>query len=132
VHIEQQELREFGACTARTGRMEFHVAGPQTLDTNLHADTLSDLAPALAGSLGIAPTANINPERDAPSMFERIHGSAFGIRQGHRQSGRHLLYRRDDAGSGEAGCRAVDEGGGTRDGGSLAAHAGPWSIDAAY
>jgi tartrate dehydrogenase/decarboxylase/D-malate dehydrogenase len=56
---------------------------PQTLDTivatNLHADILSDLAAALAGSLGIAPTANLNPERDTPSMFEPIHGSAFDI-----------------------------------------------------
>jgi len=65
---------------AMTMRM---VLRPQTLDTivasNLHADILSDLAAALAGSLGIAPTANINPERDAPSMFEPIHGSAFDI-----------------------------------------------------
>jgi tartrate dehydrogenase/decarboxylase / D-malate dehydrogenase len=56
---------------------------PQTLDTivatNLHADILSDLAAALAGSLGIAPTANLNPERAFPSMFEPIHGSAFDI-----------------------------------------------------
>ena len=56
---------------------------PQTLDTivatNLHADILSDLAAALAGSVGIAPTANLNPERNAPSMFEPIHGSAFDI-----------------------------------------------------
>ena len=56
---------------------------PQTLDvivaTNLHADILSDLAAALAGSLGIAPTANLNPERCFPSMFEPIHGSAFDI-----------------------------------------------------
>src|ERR671913_129173 len=56
---------------------------PQTLDTivatNLHADILSDLAAALAGSLGIAPTANLNPERKSPSMFEPIHGSAFDI-----------------------------------------------------
>ena len=56
---------------------------PGTLDTivatNLHADILSDLAAALAGSLGIAPTANINPERRFPSMFEPIHGSAFDI-----------------------------------------------------
>ena len=56
---------------------------PQTLDTivatNLHADVLSDLAGALAGSLGIAPTANIDPERRFPSMFEPIHGSAFDI-----------------------------------------------------
>src|SRR5258705_2839013 len=56
---------------------------PQTVDTfvatNLHADILSDLAAALAGSLGIAPTANLNPERKTPSMFEPIHGSAFDI-----------------------------------------------------
>ena len=56
---------------------------PQTLDTivatNLHADILSDLAAALAGSVGIAPTANLNPERRTPSMFEPIHGSAFDI-----------------------------------------------------
>lgn len=47
--------------------------------TNLHADILSDLAAALAGSLGIAPTANLNPEGLFPSMFEPIHGSAFDI-----------------------------------------------------
>src|ERR1051326_5021072 len=47
--------------------------------TNLHADILSDLAAALAGSLGSAPTANLNPERVFPSMFEPIHGSAFDI-----------------------------------------------------
>jgi tartrate dehydrogenase/decarboxylase/D-malate dehydrogenase len=56
---------------------------PQSIDTvvatNLHADFLSDLAAALAGSLGIAPTANLNPERQFPSMFEPIHGSAFDI-----------------------------------------------------
>ena len=56
---------------------------PQALDvivaTNLHADILSDLAAALSGSLGIAPTANLNPERKFPSMFEPIHGSAFDI-----------------------------------------------------
>ena len=59
------------------------VLKPATLDvlvaTNLHADILSDLAAALAGSLGIAPTANLNPERNFPSMFEPIHGSAFDI-----------------------------------------------------
>jgi tartrate dehydrogenase/decarboxylase / D-malate dehydrogenase len=56
---------------------------PQSLDTivatNLHADILSDLAAALAGSIGIAPTANLNPEGAFPSMFEPIHGSAFDI-----------------------------------------------------
>src|SRR5271168_3392259 len=56
---------------------------PESIDTvvatNLHADILSDLAAALAGSLGIAPTANLDPERRIPSMFEPIHGSAFDI-----------------------------------------------------
>ncbi|CCV13897.1 Tartrate dehydrogenase/decarboxylase (fragment) [Mesorhizobium sp. STM 4661] len=56
---------------------------PRSLDTivatNLHADILSDLAGALAGSLGVAPTANIDPERRYPSMFEPIHGSAFDV-----------------------------------------------------
>ena len=65
---------------AMTMRM---VIKPETLDTivatNLHADILSDLAAALAGSLGIAPTGNINPEGEFPSMFEPIHGSAFDI-----------------------------------------------------
>lgn len=65
---------------AMTHRMTLH---PQSLDTivatNLHADILSDLAGALAGSLGVAPTANIDPERRFPSMFEPIHGSAFDI-----------------------------------------------------
>jgi tartrate dehydrogenase/decarboxylase/D-malate dehydrogenase len=59
------------------------VNRPASLDTivatNLHADILSDLAAALAGSLGIAPTANLDPERRYPSMFEPIHGSAFDI-----------------------------------------------------
>ena len=59
------------------------VLKPYMLDTfvatNLHADILSDLAAALSGSLGIAPTANLNPERKFPSMFEPIHGSAFDI-----------------------------------------------------
>ncbi|WP_428944255.1 tartrate dehydrogenase [Pantoea sp. FN060301] len=65
---------------AMTHRMTLH---PQSLDTivatNLHADILSDLAGALAGSLGVAPTANIDPEQRFPSMFEPIHGSAFDI-----------------------------------------------------
>ena len=65
---------------AATTRM---VLKPKAIDvmvaTNLHADILSDLAAALSGSLGIAPTANLNPERTFPSMFEPIHGSAFDI-----------------------------------------------------
>ncbi len=75
-HIETDKV----LVDAATTRM---VAKPQTLDvivaTNLHADILSDLAAALAGSLGIAPTANLNPPRRFPSMFEPIHGSAFDI-----------------------------------------------------
>lgn len=65
---------------AMTVRMTLN---PESLDTivatNLHADILSDLAGALAGSLGVAPTANIAPNSPYPSMFEPIHGSAFDI-----------------------------------------------------
>ena len=65
---------------AMTVRM---VMQPQSLDTivatNLRADVLSDLAAALSGSIGVAPTANLNPGRTTPSMFEPIHGSAFDI-----------------------------------------------------
>ena len=85
--IAAEVAREFPDVTwdkmlvdAMTMRM---VQRPATIDTvvatNLHADILSDLAAALAGSLGIAPTANLNPERRFPSMFEPIHGSAFDI-----------------------------------------------------
>jgi tartrate dehydrogenase/decarboxylase / D-malate dehydrogenase len=85
--IAVQIAREFPEVTwdkelvdAATVRM---VNRPASLDTivatNLHADILSDLAAALAGSLGIAPTGNIDPERRYPSMFEPIHGSAFDI-----------------------------------------------------
>jgi len=63
-----------------TTRMVLH---PETLDTvvatNLHADILSDLAASLAGSIGIAPTSNLDPTRQNPSMFEPIHGSAFDL-----------------------------------------------------
>lgn len=65
---------------AVTARM---ILRPRTLDvvvaTNLHADILSDLAAALSGSLGTAPSANLNPEGAFPSMFEPIHGSAPDI-----------------------------------------------------
>ena len=85
--IAAEVAREFPDVTwdkmlvdAMTARMTLR---PGTLDTivatNLHADILSDLAAALAGSLGIASTANLNPEGKSPSMFEPIHGSAFDI-----------------------------------------------------
>jgi tartrate dehydrogenase/decarboxylase/D-malate dehydrogenase len=47
--------------------------------SNLFGDILSDLGPAVAGSIGIAPSGNLNPERDHPSMFEPVHGSAPDI-----------------------------------------------------
>jgi tartrate dehydrogenase/decarboxylase / D-malate dehydrogenase len=47
--------------------------------SNLFGDILSDLGPAVVGSIGIAPSANLNPERDFPSMFEPVHGSAPDI-----------------------------------------------------
>ncbi|MCX5817293.1 MAG: tartrate dehydrogenase [Proteobacteria bacterium] len=59
------------------------VSHPERFDvlvgSNLFGDILSDLGPALAGSLGVAPSGNLNPERDFPSMFEPVHGSAPDI-----------------------------------------------------
>ena len=59
------------------------ITHPQTLDvmvtSNLFGDILTDIGSAISGSLGIAPGANINPERRFPSMFEPIHGSAPDI-----------------------------------------------------
>lgn len=65
---------------AMTVRM---VNKPASLDvivgTNLHMDILSDLAAALAGSIGVAPSSNLDPTRKNPSLFEPVHGSAFDI-----------------------------------------------------
>jgi len=59
------------------------VARPQIFDvvvgSNLFGDILSDLGPAVCGTIGIAPSANINPERSFPSLFEPVHGSAPDI-----------------------------------------------------
>jgi tartrate dehydrogenase/decarboxylase/D-malate dehydrogenase len=59
------------------------VTHPQDFDvvvgSNLFGDILSDLGPAIAGSIGIAPSANLNPEKEHPSMFEPVHGSAPDI-----------------------------------------------------
>ncbi|MPZ62681.1 MAG: tartrate dehydrogenase [Propionibacteriales bacterium] len=59
------------------------VQAPQSLDvvvsSNLFGDILSDLGAAVVGSIGIAPSANLNPEREYPSMFEPVHGSAPDI-----------------------------------------------------
>ena len=59
------------------------VLKPRSLDvivaSNLFGDIISDLAAAAAGSIGVAPSANINPPKDHPSMFEPVHGSAPDI-----------------------------------------------------
>jgi tartrate dehydrogenase/decarboxylase/D-malate dehydrogenase len=59
------------------------VQRPQMFDTvvasNLFGDILSDLGPACTGTIGIAPSANINPTREHPSLFEPVHGSAPDI-----------------------------------------------------
>jgi tartrate dehydrogenase/decarboxylase/D-malate dehydrogenase len=59
------------------------VRQPQRFDvvvgSNLFGDILSDLGPAVAGTIGIAPSANLNPEHEFPSMFEPVHGSAPDI-----------------------------------------------------
>lgn len=59
------------------------VQKPQSIDTvvgtNLHIDILSDLAAALAGLIGVAASANLDPERKNPSIFAPVHGSAFDI-----------------------------------------------------
>ncbi|MEO6363200.1 MAG: tartrate dehydrogenase [Caldimonas sp.] len=59
------------------------VQRPQMFDTvvasNLFGDILSDLGPACTGTIGIAPSANINPSREHPSLFEPVHGSAPDI-----------------------------------------------------
>ena len=78
------------------------VLRPERFDvvvaSNLFGDILSDLGPAVAGTIGIAPSGNINPERRFPSMFEPVHGSAPDIAgQEHRQSDRPDLVGGDDA-----------------------------------
>ena len=59
------------------------VRQPERFDvvvgSNLFGDILSDLGPAVAGTIGIAPSANLDPERKFPSMFEPVHGSAPDI-----------------------------------------------------
>lgn len=83
-HEVRKEYSDVDADTmlvdAMTVRM---VLKPSTLDTivatNLHGDILSDLAAALSGSIGTAPSSNLDPTRKNPSMFEPIHGSAPDI-----------------------------------------------------
>ena len=73
------ELRKYHV-DALAARMVTH---PHTLDvivaSNLFGDILTDIGSAISGSLGVAPGGNINPDRNTPSMFEPIHGSAPDI-----------------------------------------------------
>jgi len=74
--IETESLLVDRAC------MDF-VRWPEAFDvvvaSNLFADILSDIAAVVTGSMGLAPSANINPEREYPSLFEPVHGAAFDI-----------------------------------------------------
>ena len=84
-------FRELGAEHPQMETSEYHidalsalfVLDPGRFDvvvaSNLFGDILTDLGAAIIGSIGIAPSANINPEREFPSMFEPVHGSAPDI-----------------------------------------------------
>jgi tartrate dehydrogenase/decarboxylase/D-malate dehydrogenase len=83
--------------------------------SNLFGDILSDLGPAATGTIGIAPSANLNPERDFPSMFEPVHGSAPDIAGkgianpiGQIWSGAMMLEHLGHKEAGEAIVRAIE------------------------
>ncbi len=92
--------------------------------SNLFGDILSDLGPAVVGSIGIAPSANLNPERECPSMFEPVHGSAPDIAGkgianpiGQIWSGAMMLRHLGEIAAADAVERAIDSalgGGGPR------------------
>jgi tartrate dehydrogenase/decarboxylase/D-malate dehydrogenase len=95
------------------------VLNPQRFDvivgSNLFGDILSDLGPATAGTIGIAPSGNINPERVFPSLFEPVHGSAPDIYGrkianpiGQIWSGAMLLEHLGHADAGAAILRAIE------------------------
>ena len=84
--------------------------------SNLFGDILSDLGPAVTGTIGIAPSANLNPERAFPSMFEPVHGSApdiygKGIANpiGQIWSGAMMLEHLGEAAAGAAVVRAIEK-----------------------
>ncbi|MBX3717452.1 MAG: tartrate dehydrogenase [Burkholderiales bacterium] len=83
--------------------------------SNLFGDILSDLGPACTGTIGIAPGANINPEREFPSMFEPVHGSAPDIAGkyvanpiGQIWSGAMMLAHLGETEAGEAIVKAIE------------------------
>ncbi|MFJ8260418.1 tartrate dehydrogenase [Rummeliibacillus sp. NPDC094406] len=83
----QKINQEYPNVTSNTVHIDalaaFFVSKPETMDvvvaSNLFGDILTDLGAAIVGGLGIAPSANINPEKKYPSMFEPVHGSAPDI-----------------------------------------------------
>jgi len=89
--------------------------------SNLFGDILSDLAAAVAGSIGVAPAANLNPERDFPSMFEPVHGSAPDIAGQGRANPLGAMWSAsmmlDHLGHPEAGAELLDVAFGTLAGG---------------
>jgi tartrate dehydrogenase/decarboxylase/D-malate dehydrogenase len=96
------------------------VARPERFDvvvgSNLFGDILSDLGPAVCGTIGIAPAANINPEREFPSLFEPVHGSAPDIAGkgianpiGQIWSGALMLEHLGHAEAGAAVVRAIEQ-----------------------
>jgi tartrate dehydrogenase/decarboxylase/D-malate dehydrogenase len=99
--------------------------------SNLFGDILSDLGPAVAGTIGIAPSANLNPEREYPSMFEPVHGSAPDIYGkgvanpiGQIWSGAMMLEHLGEKAAADAVVKAIErvvlEGPRTRDVGGMA------------
>jgi tartrate dehydrogenase/decarboxylase/D-malate dehydrogenase len=95
------------------------VLNPQRFDvivaSNLFGDIISDIGPATTGTIGIAPSANINPESTAPSLFEPVHGSAPDIYGrkianpiGQIWSGAMLLEHLGHAQAGAAVLRAIE------------------------
>ena len=102
--------------------------------SNLFGDILSDLGPAVAGTIGIAPSANLNPEREFPSCFEPVHGSAPDIAGrgianpiGQIWSGAMMLEHLGETGAAGAVVRAIEtvllDGPRTRDMGGTASTA---------
>lgn len=84
--------------------------------SNLFGDILSDLGPAVTGTIGIAPSANLNPEREFPSMFEPVHGSAPDIAGrgianpiGQIWSGAMMLEHLGHADAGQAVMQAIEK-----------------------
>src|SRR5206468_5309506 len=76
-------IRDLIVTGVQTCALPILVLNPDRFDvivaSNLFGDIISDLGPATAGTIGIAASGNINPERSAPSIFEPVHGSAPDI-----------------------------------------------------